>query len=465
MYKSILFILLSFLYVGLAEAQLIDLTLYPTGTGGAEVNCEYRCFSEANESFVDIIIRCNANYFKQLGMVSFSDEAEVFDEYLYEAGFLNYEHLSSLHQSKDRRYLLVMTTKSNQYVLNLFDRSLPQIEKKSLAFNGAFIVKQFKQFGEAFYGIIADGAYFTSSVSNFYVVRYLPKTHTADTVLTFSEAALGGDFIHSFHMEHDTTMVVTFGYRKALKFTPKNTMGVSLNYNIDSLPAFPYNGFYSIDSASRSGFVLEKAVDFQPNWSVYVEVPLFSPVFTRRLEKTLETEQGTLLLFFNEKSQGNQNFFLLEVDTVGNVLNKSTIPVDNQPNHFYHDLDLIRLKDSYLFAGSFQRTASGLLVFEKMFFFKTDTNFIPQQAFTLLPNAINVFPNPAKDYTYIATQLLNETEFTLFNNIGEMVSKQNVDVPSKFKLSLQNLSSGIYVYTLRYAENGRLIGTGKLIIE
>jgi len=67
-------------------------------------------------------------------------------------------------------------------------------------------------------------------------------------------------------------------------------------------------------------------------------------------------------------------------------------------------------------------------------------------------NAVNLFPNPANnEITITGSANLVGTDIVLYNNLGQVVLKQNIKSQVQ-KISLANLNTGIYYYNIASAE-------------
>jgi hypothetical protein len=76
----------------------------------------------------------------------------------------------------------------------------------------------------------------------------------------------------------------------------------------------------------------------------------------------------------------------------------------------------------------------------------------------LLANNIKVYPIPAMDYVILETEdLQNADRITLYNINGEVVIQQAID-DNKFRLSLDNVPNGMYLYQIRNKEGELLLG-------
>lgn len=74
--------------------------------------------------------------------------------------------------------------------------------------------------------------------------------------------------------------------------------------------------------------------------------------------------------------------------------------------------------------------------------------------------SFSIYPNPAHDAITISSPgTFAGSEFALYNGLGELISKQTIEKPSQ-KISLQELQTGMYYYTVSYLDkkiNGKII--------
>ena len=76
----------------------------------------------------------------------------------------------------------------------------------------------------------------------------------------------------------------------------------------------------------------------------------------------------------------------------------------------------------------------------------------------LAANNIKVYPMPAMDYVILETEDLNDANsVTLYNLNGQVVLQQNID-DNKFRLSLDNIPNGLYLYQIRNKAGQLLLG-------
>lgn len=74
-----------------------------------------------------------------------------------------------------------------------------------------------------------------------------------------------------------------------------------------------------------------------------------------------------------------------------------------------------------------------------------------------------VFPNPAKDYITIQGMRKENTSFSLYNTLGQLVVKEDLNTNSSFnQIPLKILSNGIYFWKID--SNSETTNTGKLFI-
>ena len=79
-----------------------------------------------------------------------------------------------------------------------------------------------------------------------------------------------------------------------------------------------------------------------------------------------------------------------------------------------------------------------------------------------LNTTFKVYPNPAQnDYVYIQSSLPIK-KYTLYNSIGKVILQENISDLKDFKLSAENLKSGIYFITI---ENNFGRETKSILIE
>ena len=78
---------------------------------------------------------------------------------------------------------------------------------------------------------------------------------------------------------------------------------------------------------------------------------------------------------------------------------------------------------------------------------------------------IRIMPNPFKDFTTISVSGIDMTGSTLevSNMIGQTVNVVSGSGDGVFHFSRTGLNAGVYIY--RVNQNGRTIGTGKMVIE
>ena len=100
--------------------------------------------------------------------------------------------------------------------------------------------------------------------------------------------------------------------------------------------------------------------------------------------------------------------------------------------------------------------------------FKTDANGVVgwEASTPLSVQKLNVWPNPASDYTKINIgQALNETsEIIIYNSLGQIVETLSFQKQQReIVVNLQGFKAGVYYFELR--TNNKIIGTGKFIKE
>jgi hypothetical protein len=83
----------------------------------------------------------------------------------------------------------------------------------------------------------------------------------------------------------------------------------------------------------------------------------------------------------------------------------------------------------------------------------------------LAANNIKIYPNPAMDFVILETEdMLGANSVTLYNLNGAVVLQQTID-DNKFRLSLDNIPNGLYLYQIRNKEGQLLIGNKIEVIK
>ena len=79
----------------------------------------------------------------------------------------------------------------------------------------------------------------------------------------------------------------------------------------------------------------------------------------------------------------------------------------------------------------------------------------------------DVYPNPANEHAYVDYKILNDrikARILIHNILGTLISEYNLPIiENKIKIRTEELSSGIYFYTLSVDDEGVL--TRKLVVD
>ena len=88
------------------------------------------------------------------------------------------------------------------------------------------------------------------------------------------------------------------------------------------------------------------------------------------------------------------------------------------------------------------------------------------QDWTLNPNQVILYPNPASDYLFIDYDIIfvKEAKLQIYNSIGAIVYTKILDEKQdNFKISVSEYKNGLYFCSLQI--DGKLLNTKKILIN
>ena len=165
----------------------------------------------------------------------------------------------------------------------------------------------------------------------------------------------------------------------------------------------------------------------------------------------------------SEESRGLSDLWLLEIDTLGNIVWQKTFGGENYESNpkLIHTEDngyIVSCSSNSNISGDKNENSTGLSDF---WIIKLSTNNLNTTSYTILTS---YSPNPFNsELTITTTKNLSNSSLKIYNSIGQLVKKVENIYGNKVILQRENLVSGIYFVQL--FENDKMISSQKIIIK